>query len=53
MKHYKKLLLMGMAALTLGACVPTQTSPGGGDTTINIGYSQLPANIHPAEDYNG
>ncbi|HFI0449681.1 TPA: ABC transporter substrate-binding protein [Streptococcus suis] len=53
MKHYKKLLLMGMAALTLGACVPTQTSPGGTNTTINIGYSQLPANIHPAEDYNG
>lgn len=59
MKNYKKILLTGLAAMTLVACVnPTKTQNTPATETVagkpvTIGYSQFPANIHPSDDYNG
>lgn len=50
MNKFKKFVVASLATLTLVGCVNT---PKNTSSSITIGYSQLPANIQPAEDYNG
>lgn len=56
MKHTKKLIVTLAAGFLLAACANTQTGSLSGNTssdTVTIGYTQFPANIDPAADYNG
>lgn len=57
MNKLKKLMALALAGLALASCVnpnkTSQSSGDGADKTVTIGYTQFPANVDPAADYNG
>ena len=50
-------MALALAGLALASCVnPSKTSEPTGDSgskTVTIGYTQFPANVDPAAEYNG